>query len=446
MGRKAMMSQSAGTIVAVVGLGYVGLPVALAFGRHHRVIGVDLDAQRVAELRRAHDSSGEINSAAFLAAGRFEPTSDPARLREADIVIVCVPTPVDARNLPDWRLMQSAATMVGHHMKQNAIVVFESTVYPGATEEICIPLLEQASGGIWKRDFHVGYSPERINPGDSRHELGNVVKVVAGDTVSTLETLAELYRSVIPAGIFRAESIRVAEAAKIMENTQRDINIALVNECAMLFHTMGIDTQAVLKTAGTKWNFLPFQPGLVGGHCIGVDPYYLSEKARSLGHHPRVMLAGRSTNDGMAAFVAAEILETMKWSNHADHSGHTAHSPARLRVNILGLTYKENVSDIRNTKVADVHARLCQAGVECFVHDPRADPQAVVDAFCFHLTPWEQLPRAEALLLAVPHQEYREMGLDGVADKLLPRGTLFDLKSVFPRQDVFQRGLFCWRL
>ena len=440
------MGHTTSMTVAVVGLGYVGLPVALACGRHHHVIGVDLDAQRVAELRRSHDASGEMDPAAFLAAGRFEATGDPARLREADIVIVCVPTPVDARNLPDWRLMQSAATMVGKNMKHNAIVVFESTVYPGATEEICIPLLEQASGGIWKRDFHVGYSPERINPGDGRHGLGDVVKVVAGDTLCTLETLAELYRSVVPAGVFRAESIRVAEAAKIMENTQRDINIALVNECAMLFRSMGIDTQAVLQAAGTKWNFLPFQPGLVGGHCIGVDPYYLSEKARSLGHHPRVMLAGRSTNDAMAEFVAAEILETMRFSHHADHPGDAAHFPGRLRVNILGLTYKENVSDIRNSKVAEVHARLCQAGVECFVHDPRADPQAVVDALCFHLTPWERLPRAEALLLAVPHQEYRDMGLDGVAEKLLPRGTLFDLKSVFPRRDVCDRGLFCWRL
>lgn len=441
-----MTDPSTDRVIAVVGLGYVGLPVALAFGQHHRVIGIDLDAERVAELRRGHDVSGEMSPAAFLAAGGFEPTSDPARLREADVVIVCVPTPVDARNSPDWRLMQAAATMVGGNLNRGTVVVFESTVYPGATEEICIPLLEQASGRVWKRDFHVGYSPERINPGDSLHGLGNVIKVIAGDTPSTLEMLAELYASVIPAGIFRAESIRVAEAAKILENTQRDINIALVNECAKLFHSMGIDTQAVLNAAGTKWNFLPFQPGLVGGHCIGVDPYYLSEKARSLGHHPQVMLAGRSTNDGMAAFVAAEILEAISGSKRPEVAGPMAHPPARLRVNILGLSYKENVSDIRNSKVADVHARLCQAGVECFVHDPRADAKAVANAFSFRLTPWEGLPKAEALLLAVPHQEYRELGLDGVAGKLLPRGTLFDLKSVFPRQDVLDRGFSCWRL
>lgn len=425
------------TKLAVVGLGYVGLPVAVAFARENDVIGFEISGARVRELQAGRDSTGEVSDQELKDAKGLRCTIDPAALSEADVVIVCVPTPVDASKRPDFTPLYKASETVGKHMKKGAIVVYESTVYPGATEEVCIPVLEKFSGKRWKTDFFVGYSPERINPGDKTHTLATVKKVVAGDTEQTLKTLSKLYGQVVKAGIHEAESIKVAEAAKIIENTQRDLNIALINECAMIFHKMGIDTKAVLDAAGTKWNFLDFRPGLVGGHCIGVDPYYLTEKAMMLGHHPEVILAGRRTNDGMGKWLAEETVKAMIDSGISIKGS---------KVAVLGLTFKENVPDLRNSKVVDVIRELKVYGIELFVHDPMAEASDAEHEYGLELVDFKSIPKCDALVLAVGHKQYRELGLKGLAEKAANKAVFVDVKSIFSKAEVEAVGLKSWRM
>src|SRR5437868_8264900 len=343
------------TIVAIVGLGYVGLPLAVEFGKRYPTIGFDLSTSKIHAYRNFKDPTGEVSSAEFRAARHLTVTPEPAALREAHFIIVAVPTPIDAAHQPDFGPLLRASQSVGRNLRRGATVVFESTVYPGATEEICVPVIETNSHMTWKRDFFVGYSPERINPRDKQHTLTKITKVVSGDTPETLDRVATIYGSIVAAGVYRASSIKVAEAAKVIENTQRDLNIALMNELALIFHKLGIDTMEVLQAAGTKWNFLPFRPGLVGGHCIGVDPYYLTHKADKLGYHPQVILAGRRINDGMGQFIAEQTVKHM-----IRNGAHVKNS----RVSVLGLTFKENCPDIRNSRVIDVIHELQSYGVD----------------------------------------------------------------------------------
>lgn len=428
---------SADQTIAVLGLGYVGLPVAVEFGKNQKVIGFDISESRVKALANGNDSTNEVTQDDLKAATKLEFTCDPTRLSGASVVIVCVPTPVDTANKPDFTPLIRASETVGKHMKAGCIVVYESTVYPGATEEICVPILERASGKKWKKDFYVGYSPERINPGDKVHTLTKIKKVVSGDTPQTLETLCQLYGAIITAGIHEAESIKVAEAAKIIENTQRDINIALMNECAMIFGRLGIDTQAVLEAASTKWNFLGFRPGLVGGHCIGVDPYYLTQKAEMVGHHPRIILAGRGINDGMAKYVAEQTVKTMLRAGQ---------NVKGAKVLVMGLTFKEDVPDLRNSKVADVIRELTDFGVECIVHDPVADSAEAEHEYGIKLTAWKDVPACEAALVAVNHSDYRKIGIPAIAKKIKANGCFIDVKSGFNRQEIADQGLHVWRL
>src|SRR3954452_25122454 len=424
-------------IVAVVGLGYVGLPLAIAFGRHYRTIGFDLSSDKIAAYRTQRDPTGELAPEDFRASGKIEFTLDAALLREADAVIVAVPTPIDNARLPDFAPLLSASRVVGDNLKRGAIVVYESTVYPGATEEVCVPVLEQRSGLRWKQDFFVGYSPERINPGDKKHTLTRITKVVSGDTPQTLEKVAQLYAQVVEAGVYRASSIRVAEAAKVIENTQRDLNIALMNELAIIFNRLGLDTHEVLEAAGTKWNFLPFRPGLVGGHCIGVDPYYLTHKAEMIGYHPEVILAGRRINDGMGKFIAEQTIKQMIAGGS---------SIKGARVNVLGLTFKEDVPDLRNSKVIDVINELRSFGVEVAVHDTVAAAADAQHEYGIELTPWEQLAPADALVAAVSHRDYLERPLAEIISKLSAGGSFIDVKSRFDRGALEQAGMRVWRL
>jgi UDP-N-acetyl-D-galactosamine dehydrogenase len=423
--------------IAVVGLGYVGLPLAIEFGRLHPTIGFDRSKSRIEELARRHDRTGELSTADIEAAKFLRATDDPAALREADFIIVAVPTPVDAGRRPDFAPLVSASETVGRHMKRGAVVIYESTVYPGATEEICVPILEQQARMRWREDFHVGYSPERINPGDREHTLARIVKVVSGDDAETLERVAALYAGIVKAGVYRASSIRVAEAAKVIENTQRDLNIALVNELAVLFDHLALDTLEVLQAAGTKWNFLPFRPGLVGGHCIGVDPYYLTHKAEQVGYHPQVILAGRRINDSMGQFIADKTMQQIAASGRAVKGA---------RVNVLGLTFKENVPDLRNSKVADVIAALQNAGVAVHVHDPLADAPEAWHEYDLKLDSWDDLPQADAVILAVPHRHYLEMPLAALTGKLAPGGCFIDIKSALDRTALAAAGIRVWRL
>lgn len=340
-------------VIAVVGLGYVGLPLAVEFGKRHPTIGFDLSARKVEAYQRFEDPTGEVSSEQLRAATQLTCTTDGAALKDADFIVVAVPTPIDEARRPDFFPLISSSETVGRHMKRGAIVVYESTVYPGATEDICVPVLEKFSGLKWKQDFHIGYSPERINPGDKLRTLTKIVKLVSGDTPETLAVVQKLYGDIIEAGVYAASSIRVAEAAKVIENTQRDLNIALMNELSLIFDKLDLDTQEVLAAAGTKWNFLPFRPGLVGGHCIGVDPYYLTHKAAMIGHHPQVILAGRRINDSMAAHVARSTVKRIV--RRGGHAG-------RARVIVLGLTFKENCADLRNSKVADLVRELEEFG------------------------------------------------------------------------------------
>ena len=415
-----------GKNIAVIGLGYVGLPLAVEFGKNRSVIGFDINASRIDALRLGHDATLEVANDELATADQLAFTSDPADLAAASIYIVTVPTPINAHKRPDLTPLLKASEMLGCVLKHGDIVIYESTVYPGATEEDCVPVLERASGLTFNVDFFAGYSPERINPGDKAHRLPDICKVTSGSTPEIAEEVDQLYASIITAGTYKAESIGIAEAAKVIENTQRDLNIALVNELAMIFNRMGIDTNAVLKAAGTKWNFLPFQPGLVGGHCIGVDPYYLTHKAEAIGYHPQIILAGRRINDGMGAYVAGQLVKAMlKRRLQVDGA----------RVLILGLTFKENCSDLRNTRVIDVIAELREYGVHVDVHDPWVDAADVQQEYGLALVTTPEPAAYDSVILAVAHDSYREAGAAALRGYGSPGHVFCDLKSVFGREE-----------
>jgi UDP-N-acetyl-D-galactosamine dehydrogenase len=423
--------------IAVVGLGYVGLPVAVAFGRAHPVVGFDIKDSRIAELKAGRDSTGEVEPQ-DLAQSRIQFTNDTEDLRRCDFFIVAVPTPVDSGNTPDLSPLIGASRSIGQALKAGDIVVYESTVYPGATEEDCIPVLEAASGLKFGTDFTVGYSPERINPGDREHTFTKIKKVVSGSDAKTLDIIAEVYGSVVTAGVHRASSLKVAEAAKVIENTQRDLNIALMNELAVVFERMGIDTQEVLDAAGSKWNFLPFRPGLVGGHCIGVDPYYLTHKAEQLGYIPQVILAGRRINDNMGRYVARSTIKQMLRCKH---------DVAKCRVGVLGVTFKENCPDTRNSKVVDIVGELRSWGVEVVLTDPHADAQELHEEYGLSLGTIDPAHQVDALVVAVAHSEFRAMTsqqLRGLVRSEHP--VLIDVKSLYKRADLEAAGFHVWRL
>ncbi len=421
--------------IAVVGLGYVGLPVALAFSRRFPgTVGFDISERRVRELRAGHDRTGEAGRAA-LAEAPITYTSDPAALAGTTFFVVAVPTPIDDARQPDLAALELACTVVGPVLRPGAVVVFESTVYPGATEEVCGPILTESSG-LDRSAFRLGYSPERINPGDHDHTLERIVKVVSGEDAETLDRVAAAYGAIVPAGIHRAPSIKIAEAAKVIENTQRDINIALMNELALICDRLGLRTTDVLAAARTKWNFLPFTPGLVGGHCIGVDPYYLTAKAERLGYHPEVILAGRRINDGMGGYVAQR---TVKLLIGADLP------VRRARVGILGLTFKEDVPDLRNSRVPDIAAELASFGITPLFHDPLADPAEAGEEYGVALSPLDALAGLHALILAVPHRFYRETGTADWCRRLVPGGVMIDVKSALDPAGV-PAGIHYWSL
>ncbi|MDM5176023.1 nucleotide sugar dehydrogenase [Massilia sp. DJPM01] len=429
--------EAAAKVVAVVGLGYVGLPLAVEFGKKRTTIGFDLSTSKIDSYQRFIDPTGELNSDQLRAAQHLTVSADPAAIAGADYIVVAVPTPVDSAHNPDFTPLAGASKTVGLHMKKGAIVIFESTVYPGATEEVCIPILEQHSGLKWMEDFHVGFSPERINPGDKEHTLTTILKVVSGDDQATLDEVAKLYESIITAGVYRASSVKVAEAAKVIENTQRDLNIALMNELAIIFDKIGIDTLEVLKAAGTKWNFLPFRPGLVGGHCIGVDPYYLTHKADMLGYHPQVILAGRRINDGMAKFVAEKTIKSMIAAGF---------NVKGAKVNVIGLTFKENCPDLRNSKVADIITELTTYGVQVHVHDPVADAAEAMHEYGVELESWDRLPQADAIIAAVSHKELLARPLSDLQAKLNKGACFMDVKSLFDQDALRAAGFSVWRL
>jgi UDP-N-acetyl-D-galactosamine dehydrogenase len=409
--------------ICVIGLGYVGLPLAVAFGQQRPTLGFDISADRITELRGGRDRTGEIAADDLTGAGQLSFTSDPGEIAGCTIFIVTVPTPVDASHRPDLTPLLRASETVGAALKPGDLVIYESTVYPGATEEDCVPVLEAASGLVFNRDFHVGYSPERINPGDKSRRLADIVKVTSGSTPEVAAQVDSLYRQVVQAGTHPAPSIRVAEAAKVIENSQRDINIALINELAMIFNRMDIDTEAVLQAAGSKWNFLNFRPGLVGGHCIGVDPYYLTHKAESLGYHPEILLAGRRLNDGMGAYVAGEMVKAML---------RRGLPVAGARVLVMGLTFKENCPDLRNTRVIDVLRALEEFGVLPEVHDPHADPEEALREYGISLVTEPAAGRYDGVMLAVAHDTFRQMGAEAIRAYGTPGALLYDLKYILP--------------
>jgi UDP-N-acetyl-D-galactosamine dehydrogenase len=425
--------------VAVVGLGYVGLPLAAAFSRHMPVIGFDISTRKIDELRSGHDSTGEL-SAAELASATIEYSTDPACLGRARFVVVTVPTPLAADKNPDLDPLIAASLTIGRHLQAGSIVVYESTVYPGVTEEVCVPLLERESGLRYGSDFTVGYSPERINPGDKVHTVDKIVKVVSGSDAATLDTVAAVYGKVVTAGIHRASSIRVAEAAKVIENTQRDLNIALMNELALIFDRLGIATREVLAAAGTKWNFDKFTPGLVGGHCIGVDPYYLTYKAEMIGYLPQVILAGRRINDGMGKFIAETTVKKLIQADKAVKGS---------RVLVLGLTFKENVPDIRNSRVVDILAELASYGVAPLVHDPLADAAEAHHEYGIELVALDGLAAVDAVIYAVAHDAYKAFTADDfgrICTNGHGRGVIIDVKSQLDRAAIEREGLLYWAL
>jgi UDP-N-acetyl-D-galactosamine dehydrogenase len=413
--------------IAVIGLGYVGLPVALAFARKFEgTIGFDISAQRVASLKGGRDATREVADSA-LAASTLELTSDPGALKDATFFVVAVPTPIDAEHRPDLTPVRSASETVGAVLSRGSVVVYESTVYPGVTEEFCGPVLAKASGLQRGVDFKLGYSPERINPGDREHTFEKIVKIVAGEDAATLERVAAVYGAVVDAGLHRAESIRVAEAAKAIENVQRDLNVALMNELALICDKIGIRTRDVLRAAGTKWNFLHFEPGLVGGHCIGVDPYYLTALAEKVGYQPQVILSGRRINEGMGAFVAQRVIKCLA----------RADVPIRsARVGVLGLTFKQDVPDVRNTKVVDILSELTSFGVTPSVHDPLVAPEHAAHEYGLRLVPWEELTGLDALVLAVPHREFLQRGVKDMLAPLRQGGAFLDVKSAVSVHDA----------
>jgi UDP-N-acetyl-D-galactosamine dehydrogenase len=407
--------------IAVIGLGYVGLPVALAFARKFKnTIGFDVNNARVENLRRGIDATREVDVSA-LSGSTLEIAADPRVLKGCSFFVVAVPTPIDGEHRPDLAPVLRASETVGAALSSGSVVVYESTVYPGVTEEVCGPVLERASGLVRGREFKLGYSPERINPGDREHSFEKIVKVVAGEDATTLDRVAAVYGAVVDAGVYRAESIRVAEAAKSIENVQRDLNIALMNELALICDRIGIRTHDVLRAAGTKWNFLRFEPGLVGGHCIGVDPYYLTALAEKVGYHPQVILAGRRINEGMGAFVAQRLVKLLARADVPIKSA---------RVGILGLTFKQDVPDLRNTKVVDIVAELRQFGIDPLVHDPLVAPEDAVREYGIRMAPWNELTGLDALVLAVPHREFLRRSAMDLLAPVRPGGAFLDLKSV----------------
>ena len=431
------MPQAKERKIAIVGLGYVGLPIAVAFGKRQRVIGFDINKAKIAELQKGLDRTGEVSSA-DLKSSDVQYTFQPSDLKTADFIIVAVPTPINEALQPDLTALRKSSELIGANLSPGSIVVFESTVYPGATEEVCQPILEQASGMKCGVDFKLGYSPERINPGDKEHTLEKIIKVVSAQDDASLEIVADTYELVVKAGIHRASSIKVAEAAKVIENTQRDLNIALMNELALIFHRLGIDTKSVLDAAGTKWNFLKFSPGLVGGHCIGVDPYYLTAKAESVGYHPQVILAGRRINNGMGKFVAEQTMKLL---------GQLPRPVNDLKVAVLGLTFKENVPDLRNSKVPDIIHELREYGVQVLVHDPIAQSEEAVEEYGIHLSKWDDLRDIDGIIVAVAHREYADMGLQKLLKPLRSQqeGVVIDVKCLLDRAKL-PKTLKYWRL
>jgi UDP-N-acetyl-D-galactosamine dehydrogenase len=445
------MKSSRKIVVGVIGLGYVGLPLAVEFGKKFRTIGFDLSVKKIEAYKQFIDPTGELNTDSLRAAirsGGLEPTSDPKALIDSDFIIIAVPTPVDQAHIPDFTPLIGATRIAGQNMKSGVTVIYESTVYPGATEEICIPILEQESGMKWGaspsnaiecdgQHFFVGYSPERINPGDKEHTLTKIVKVVSGDNAHTLKKVSDLYESIIEAGTHKASSIQVAEAAKVIENTQRDLNIALMNELAIIFDKVGISTSDVLEAAGTKWNFLKFKPGLVGGHCIGVDPYYLTHKAEMLGYHPQVILAGRRINDGVGKFITEKTVKLMIGQGI---------NISKAKIAVMGLTFKENCSDLRNSKAAELVRDFEEYGCEVFVHDPIAKSIEAEAEYQIQLTPWEELPKVDAIIVAVPHRYYLDMSAEDMLKVAKLDAVFIDVKSAFKLATFINTRLIYWRL
>lgn len=431
------MSKAGVRSIAVVGLGYVGLPIAVAFGKQGPVVGFDINKTKIDELRRGIDRTGEV-SPADLKVSQVQYTWEPAELKSADFIIVAVPTPINEALQPDFTALQKSSELIGKNMSPGTIVVYESTVYPGATEEVCLPILERVSGMKSGVDFKIGYSPERINPGDKEHTLEKIIKVVSAQDAESLEIVAKTYGAVVKAGIHRASSIKVAEAAKVIENTQRDLNIALMNELSLIFHRLGIDTKSVLEAAGTKWNFLRFFPGLVGGHCIGVDPYYLTAKAESVGYHPQVILSGRRINNGMGKFVAEQTMKLLSQLPRPVNE---------LKVAVLGLTFKENVPDLRNSKVPDIINELREYGVQVVVHDPIAESEEAVHEYGIKLIDLKQIKDVDGVIVAVAHRSFLEMGLSELLKPLRDQksGVLIDVKSIFEPSKV-PPAIKYWRL
>lgn len=423
--------------VAVLGLGYVGLPLAVEFGKKINTIGFDLSEKIIENCREHYFPGGEVDIANYSAAKFLRVTNNSIDLKDADFFIVAVPTPVDEACTPNFSALKSASSIIGSVMKKGAIVVFESTVYPGATEDICIPILEKASGYTWKKDFFVGYSPERVNPGDKIRTLTRIVKIVSADTSFTLSKVEKLYSEIISAGLHSVSSIKVAEAAKVIENSQRDLNIAFVNELAIIFNRLGIDTQEVLEAAGTKWNFLPFVPGLVGGHCIGVDPYYLTHKSEMIGYHPQVILAGRRINDGMAEYIVNQTIKQLIRSGIKVKNS---------KVIIMGLTFKENCPDIRNSKVVDIINQLNEYSCQTYVTDPIAIISDVHKEYEINLLDWESLPTADAIIFAVKHEKFKCITKEMILNKLNPNGVIVDIKSLFNKNYFQDCKVNYWRL
>jgi len=423
--------------VAVVGLGYVGLPLALAFGRIMPTIGFEISQNKVDAYTKGYDPTGEMDRELFVRAAKLQYTTNAQEMIQADYVVVAVPTPVDSAHQPNLTPVIKATETVGENLKQGAIVIFESTVYPGVTEDVCVPILEQKSGMKCGQDFHVGYSPERVNPGDKVHRLETIVKVVSGQDAKTLEKVAKLYESIIEAGVYRAPTIKVAEAAKVIENTQRDLNIALMNELAVIFNKMDIDTQDVLDAAGSKWNFLPFRPGLVGGHCIGVDPYYLTYKAEMMGYQPDVILAGRQINDGMGKYIAGVTIKKMI---EADCKIKGAH------VLVMGLTFKENCEDLRNSRVIDVIQELESFGINVSVFDPVANSKQTKEAYGIDLVDLNDVKNIDAVVAAVPHEAILGIDIASLSKKCSFPPPFIDVKSAFDRRKLSDAGVSVWRL
>ena len=424
--------------IAIIGLGYVGLPLAVEFGKKYPTTGFDINGPRIAALISGHDSTLEVDEAELKQATQLNYTTDIEQLKSCNIYIVTVPTPIDNDKRPDLTPLEKASETVGKVLSKGDIVIYESTVYPGATEEVCVPILERHSGLTFNKDFYCGYSPERINPGDKEHRVTTIKKVTSGSTPEIADTVDNLYKSIITAGTHKASSIKVAEAAKVIENTQRDLNIALMNELAIIFERLGIDTLEVLKAAGTKWNFLPFRPGLVGGHCIGVDPYYLTHKAEILGYHPQVIQAGRRINDGMAAYVAQQTIKQMIRSGTNIRGA---------KVIVLGLTFKENCSDLRNSKVADLVKELQEFGCEVYVHDPLAEAEQALHEYGITLREWHQLPQnADAIVAAVSHAKYTTQPVANLLAPLKRCGVFIDIKSAYMPEAITATGAYLWRL